>query len=346
MRRIAIVNQKGGVGKTTTVANLGAALARAGQRVLTVDLDPQGNLSLHLGVEVGPGEPSSYGVLIGQHDVAAAVRPTATPGLEIVPANIDLSGAEMELAGAFGRETLLRDALRAWTSSGSEPDFVLFDCPPSLGLLSVNGLVAASEVFIALQTEFFALQGMSQLVSVVGLIQRRLNPELEVTGIIPCLYDNRLRLAREVLAEIRKYFPEQVFRGTVGTNVKLAEAPSYGQTIFEYAPESAGARDYARLAAEILGAAEVEVPRPAPEKPAAESATGPAQESPGSAASKSGPPGGGPGGGTGGTGGRTGDDANGTGAATAAAREERARRLVRAEDLPPPPAEVFRAPGQ
>lgn len=298
MRRIAIVNQKGGVGKTTSAANLGAALARAGQRVLLIDLDPQGNLSLHVGVELASGEPSTYGILIGRHDLAQAIRPTGTPGLEIVPANIDLSGAEMELSGVFGRETLLRDALEAWVDTVPDvrPDFVLFDCPPSLGLLSVNGLVAASEVFIALQTEFFALQGMSQLVDVVRLIQRRLNRELEITGIVPCLYDSRLRLAREVLAEIRKYFPEQVFRGTIGTNVKLAEAPSYGKTIFEYAPECAGARDYTRLAEEVLGRSAPDVLRPAPR-----------------------------------------------GEATEAPAEH---RLVRAEDLPPPPAEVFRAPGR
>jgi len=258
MRRIAVVNQKGGVGKTTTVVNLGAALAALGRRVVLIDLDPQGNMSMHLGIEVEAGQPSTYGVLIGSHGIAQAVRPTAVPNLSVVPANIDLSGAEMELAGALGRENLLRDALADWeneraASSIPGADYVLFDCPPSLGLLSINGLVAAREVFIALQTEFFALQGMTKLVEVVQLLKRRLNPQLEVSGIIPCLFDSRLRLAREVLAEIRKYFPGQVFARPIGTNVKLAEAPSYAQTIFEYAPESAGARDYRALAAEVDG---------------------------------------------------------------------------------------------
>ena len=253
MRRIALINQKGGVGKTTTTANLGAALARAGQRVVVVDLDPQANLSLHLGVEIGSDEASTYGVLTGLSTFAAAIRPTATERLFLVPSHLDLSGAEMELAGAIGRETILRDALDDWEASGgADFDYLLIDCPPSLGLLSVNGLTAGKEAFITLQTEFFALQGMSKLVDIVQLLRRRLNPELKITGILPCLYDPRLRLAREVLGEIRRYFPGQVFKTAVRTNVKLAEAPSFGQTIFEYAPESNGARDYAGVAAEVL----------------------------------------------------------------------------------------------
>ena len=252
MRRIALINQKGGVGKTTTTANLGAALAEAGRRVLLVDLDPQANLSMHLGVEIGAETPSTYGVLVGAHPLAAAVQ-TLGPNLALVPSHIDLSGAEMELAGAIGRETLLRDALEDWEAAeGREFDYVLIDCPPSLGLLSVNGLIAANEAFVTLQTEFFALQGMSKLVQIVQLLRRRLHPELKITGILPCLYDPRLRLAREVLAEIRRYFPSQVFRTAVRTNVKLAEAPSYGQTIFQYAPESNGARDYREVAREVI----------------------------------------------------------------------------------------------
>lgn len=259
MRRIAIVNQKGGVGKTTTVANLGAALALQGRRVALVDLDPQGNLSTHLDVEVPEGEASSYGVLCEGVPFGAALRPTRTPGLFVLPADLDLSGAEMELAAAIGRESILRDALDAWAADQPADeafDYVIFDCPPSLGLLSVNGLVAAREVFITLQTEFFALKGMSKLVEIVQLLKRRLNPELEISGIVGCLYDSRLRLAREVLAEIRRYFPGPVFRRTIRTNVKLAEAPSHGQSIFEYAPESAGAGDYAELALEVLAQTE------------------------------------------------------------------------------------------
>ena len=255
MRRIALVNQKGGVGKTTTAVNLGAALAHAGRRVLLVDLDPQGNMSTHLGVEVPAGSPSTYSVLCEGMPIADALVPTTIPGLTLVGTNIDLSGAEMELAAAIGRESILNDAvdeLAAARSAADAFDYVIFDCPPSLGLLSVNGLVAAREVFIALQTEFFALQGMSKLVEIVQLLKKRLNPDLEISGIVPCLYDSRLRLAREVLAEIRRYFPGPVFRRSIRANVKLAEAPSYGQSIFEYAPKSPGASDYAELAQEVI----------------------------------------------------------------------------------------------
>ncbi|MFT5284733.1 MAG: chromosome partitioning protein [Planctomycetota bacterium] len=263
MRRIALINQKGGVGKTTTAVNLSAALALQGWRVVLVDLDPQANASMHLGVAVDSDADSTYSVLCGNSSVAESLLPTNTLGLQLLPSNIDLSGAELELANAMGRETLLRDAFESWENEhrqleGKSPaDFVIYDCPPSLGLLAINGLAAAEEVFIALQTEFFALQGMGKLVEVVDLMRRRINPELSITGIIACLYDSRLRLAREVLAEIRKYFPGQVFRRTIATNVKLAEAPSYGQTIFEYARESVGARDYRQLGHEVLGQTQV-----------------------------------------------------------------------------------------
>jgi len=257
MRRIALINQKGGVGKTTTAVNLGAAMAAAGRRVVVVDLDPQGNLTLHLGHELQPEEPSTYGVLIGRDRFAEAIRATGTEGFSLVGTTIDLSGVELELASALGRETLLRDALDEWRrggqAEGAEPaDYVLFDCPPSLGLLSINALTAANEIYLTVQTEFFALQGMSKLLELVELVQRRLHRSLRVSGIVACLYDSRLRLAREVLGELRRHFPEQVFRQAIGTNVKLAESPSFGQTIFQYAPESAGARDYRALAAEVL----------------------------------------------------------------------------------------------
>lgn len=258
MRRIALINQKGGVGKTTTSANLAAALAEAGRRVLVIDLDPQANLTMHLGCEVEDSRSSTYGVLVGDSKLEEALLETSTPGLRLLGSHIDLSGAEMELAGALGRECLLKDALDAWEEASMERDgkppvdYLLVDCPPSLGLLSINGLVAAREAFIALQTEFFALQGMGKLVEIIELLRRRMNPDLEITGILPCLYDSRLRLAREVLAEIRNYFPGRVFRSAIGTNVKLAEAPSYGKSIFQYAPESSGARDYLRFAREVM----------------------------------------------------------------------------------------------
>jgi chromosome partitioning protein len=260
MRRIAVINQKGGVGKTTTCANLGAALAISGRRVVLVDMDAQANLTLSLDVRTEPGAPSSYSVLTGTSSFADALRDTSTPNLRILPADIDLSGAELELAAQMGREHVLREALEAWEKSSRETDgrapadYLLFDCPPSLGLLSVNALAAAGEVLIAIQTEFLALQGMSKLVEILQLLKKRLNPRLEIAGIVPCLYDSRLKLAREVLAEIRRYFPGQVLASAVRSNVKLAEAPSFGKTIFQYAPESNGAQDYLALAREIARA--------------------------------------------------------------------------------------------
>jgi len=258
MRRIAIINQKGGVGKTTTSTNLAAALAEQGRRVVVVDMDPQANASLHLGIEVGPEDPSIYSLLTGEKGFDEVMLKAKSPRLSVVPSSIDLSGAELELASAIGRDSLVRDAIEAWCEKhqkehGEDPaDYVIFDCPPSLGLLSINALVASGEVLITLQTQFLALMGMSKLVEVVQLIRRRLNPELTITGIVPCLYDSRLKLNREVLAEVRKYFPGQVYKTTIRTNVKLAEAPSYGVSILDYASDSNGARDYRQLALEVI----------------------------------------------------------------------------------------------
>jgi chromosome partitioning protein len=258
MRRIAIINQKGGVGKTTTTANLGAALAIQGRRVVVIDMDAQANLSLALGVEARSGTPTAYSVLTGDETIGACLRNTKVPGLRLLPSNIDLSGAELELASAMGREYLLRDALKEWDDAHRKQhgraaaDYVLFDCPPSLGLLSINALAAAGEVLITLQTEFLALQGMSKLVEIVALLKKRLNPDLVVAGIVPTLYDIRLKLAREVLGEIRRYFKDQVVPHPIRANVKLAEAPSFAQTIFEYAPDSHGALDYVHLAHELV----------------------------------------------------------------------------------------------
>ncbi|HKD99739.1 MAG TPA: ParA family protein [Planctomycetota bacterium] len=267
MRRIAVINQKGGVGKTTTTVNLGAALARKGRRVVLVDLDPQANLTVHLGIEAPEGSPSMYPVLLSDKPFAEVLRPTSTPGLRLAPSNLDLSGAEVELVAEIGRETRLRDALERWTKSGDDADFVLIDCPPSLGLLSMNALVAADEVFLAAQTEFFALRGLTKLLELVELVKRRLNPSLEVTGVIAGLYDARRNLAREILSELRAYFGAKLFATAIRENVRLAEAPSHGKSIFEYAPDSKGAADYLALAGEVLGEA---VPAPTAEAESAE----------------------------------------------------------------------------
>ena len=245
------MNQKGGVGKTTCTVNLGAALAARKKRVLLIDLDAQANLSLHLGIEAQRLQHSTYSVLTSRSSLREAVRLEVRPGLSVLPANLDLAGAEIELVNVVGRETILRAALGRFLET--EPfDYVLIDCPPSLGLLSLNGLLTASEVFIPLQTEFFALQGMSRLLDVVTLIRDRLAHPVEITGIIPTLHDVRTNLSREVVSEIRRYFGSKVFRAIIHSSVKLAESPSHGKTIFEYAPSSKGAKDFDKLAKEVL----------------------------------------------------------------------------------------------
>jgi chromosome partitioning protein len=251
MRSIAFMNQKGGVGKTTCTVNLAAALAEMERRVLLVDIDPQANATIHLGIDVHSLERSSYHVLTGGCPLAAAVIADQRPRVSVLPANIDLSGAEVELVNAVGRETILRDALGVYLASENF-DFILIDCPPSLGLLSLNALTAAREVIIPLQTEFFALQGMAKLLEVIQLIQRRLNHPLEIAGVLPTLFDGRTNLGHEVVSEIRRFFPEKVFRTAIRNTVKLAEAPSHGKTIFEYANDSMGAADFRDLARELL----------------------------------------------------------------------------------------------
>jgi chromosome partitioning protein len=260
---IAISNQKGGVGKTTTAVNFGAALADRGKRVLVLDLDPQGNGSTHLGVDIYNLDLSIYDVLVADEPLANVIRPTGMPNLFCAPSNIDLSGAEVEMVSAVGRETILKEAIDEWANpvdadanpaiSGADFDFILIDCPPSLGLLCINALAAADEILIPMQTEFFALQGMSKLMDVVEVIRKRINSRLHVGGIVACRMDTRTRLALEVLDDIKNHFPDLLFNTRIRQNVKLAESPSFGRTVLEYAPESNGAEDYRSLAAEYLG---------------------------------------------------------------------------------------------
>ena len=250
MRVIAVVNQKGGVGKTTTSVNLGAGLARRGRRVLLIDMDPQGNLTDHLlgDAPEGTDRPSVYDVIVEGKPVLECLVTTGTPGLSVVPSHEDMAGAELDLASVIGREVLLRDALAELGPDAF--DYVFLDCPPSLGLLSLNALAAADEVFIALQTEFFAMRGLSALDRTIDLVRRRINPRLRLGGIVATLVDPT-RLSREVTEEVRGHYGDRMFTTKVRTNVRLAEAPSHGKHIFDYAPDSPGAADYAALAQEV-----------------------------------------------------------------------------------------------
>jgi len=255
---IAVINQKGGVGKTTTVANLGAAVAARGCEVCLVDLDPQAHLTLHFNVELAGGKPSIYDILAGRSefdDVCVKVE----NHLSIVPSVIDLAAAEVELAGTVGREQILRDSMRARPRPFQ---LVMIDCPPSLGLLTLNALAAADEVFIPLQPHFLALQGMGKLLETVGLVQRRINAGLRVGGVILCLYETATRLAAEVVADLSNFFETtrgdtcvwadaHIFASVIRRNVKLAECPSHGKTIFQYDISSNGAADYNALADEF-----------------------------------------------------------------------------------------------
>lgn len=260
MRRIAVLNQKGGVGKTTTTVNLAAALANEGKKVLVLDLDPQAHATLHLGLLPGRSGPSLYEVLT-QNIALAEVRRQVSPNLHICGSHIDLAAAEVELIGTVGREVILRDHLAADTETF---DFVIMDCPPSLGILTINALSAANEVFIPLQAHFLALHGLSKLLETTQLVSKRINRELKVGGVVLCLYDSGTRLGSEVIDDLDRYFDgrrnqtspwanAKVFRTRIRRNIRLAECPSFGQSIFQYAPTSRGAEDYASLAAEVLG---------------------------------------------------------------------------------------------
>jgi len=246
---LAIVNQKGGVGKTTTAVNLGASLAAAGHRTLIIDCDSQANATRSLGIRESPAD-TLYEVLVRPDLVrlADAIVPTSVPNLDLVPSSPNLSGAEVELVGLPGREARLRQALAALEEGYA---FALLDCPPSLGLLSVNALVAARGVIVPVQCEYLSLEGLGLLMRTLQLVRARLNPDLEITGLVMTMYDARTRLAAEVVAEVGRHFPAAAFATVVPRNVRLSEAPSYGGTILQYAPGSPGAVAYRSLAAEL-----------------------------------------------------------------------------------------------
>ncbi|WP_156254110.1 ParA family protein [Pseudactinotalea terrae] len=256
-RVFTVANQKGGVGKTTTTVNLAAALAAAGLHVLVIDNDPQGNASTALGTEHRAGTPSTYDVLINESPIhEVVVQSSAFPNLWVVPATIDLSGAEIELVSLVARENRLRNALAEYlrhrTREGQPRiDYVFIDCPPSLGLLTVNAFVAAREVLIPIQTEYYALEGLGQLLNSIELIRAHLNPALHVSTILLTMYDARTNLAREVAAEVREHFPDQTLNTTVPRSVRISEAPGHGQTVLTYDPGSSGSLTYREAAREL-----------------------------------------------------------------------------------------------
>ena len=259
----AVVNQKGGVGKTTTAVSVAALLAAAGRRVLLIDMDPQGNATSGLGIERRALSACVYDALIGESSLAEVVAATPWPSLSVVPATLNLAGLEVELAsgdrGAGWRERRLREAIRPLKD---QYDSILIDAPPSLGLLTVNALVAADGVLIPVQTEYYALEGLSQLLSTLQFVQRRLNPALDLDGVALTMHDPRTNLSRQVADEVRSFFGDRAFRAVVPRNVKLGEAPSYGEPIHVYAPDSAGATAYRELAAELLDRTGGEAGRP------------------------------------------------------------------------------------
>lgn len=248
-RVIAVANQKGGVGKTTTVINLAAYLADSGKRVLAVDVDPQGNTTTGLGIDKGLVDASIYDVLLEGESFKDALLPTEVVGLHLLPATLDLAGADVELSQMPNRELLLDGHIR---TIRDRYDFVFIDCPPSLGLLTINALTAADRVMIPMQCEFFALEGLSQLLSTIELVRERLNPRLELEGVLLTMYDARTNLAAQVAEEVRQHFNQKVYRAVIPRTVRLSEAPSHGQPILRYDPKSRGAQGYRDLAEEVI----------------------------------------------------------------------------------------------
>ncbi len=259
------MNQKGGVGKTTTVINLGVNLAKAGKKVLLIDLDPQANLTSGLGLTAPSDEGQAevppditgqnrkfrtvYDVLINEHQISEVFLSSEQENLFVLPSGIELSGAEVEMVSMMSREAILKKALEQQVENY---DFVLIDCPPSLGLLTINALVAADKVLIPIQCEYFALEGLGQLMNTVKLVKNKLNPALDIGGVILTMFDNRTNLSRDVAAEVKKYFQHKVFKTIVPRNIRLSEAPSHGMPIEEYDPQSTGAKAYRSLADEVL----------------------------------------------------------------------------------------------
>lgn len=263
-RVLVLANQKGGVGKTTTAINLGTALAAVGERVLVVDLDPQGNASTGLGVDRADRTLSTYDVLIGAALIETAIVPTKVPGLDLVPSTMDLLGAELELASVSRRSHRLRDALARMPASGRDLDgvpeemnvrpytYILIDCPPSLNLLTINAMTAADSILVPLQCEFFALEGLSQLLRTVERVRTSLNPRLDIQGIVLTMFDRRNNLSNQVADDVRSHLGDKVYKTVIPRNVRISEAPSYGKPALVYDHQCAGSRAYMKLASELI----------------------------------------------------------------------------------------------
>lgn len=248
---IALANQKGGVGKTTTSINLGAYLADAGKRVLLVDLDPQGNSTSGTGVQKAKITTDVYGVLINEKPIRDVIVTTMHAGLDLAPTTIQLSGAEIELTSVMARETRLKDALKPVRD---DYDYILIDCPPSLGLLTINAFTASDSILIPVQSEYYALEGLSQLLNTIKLVQKHFNPQLQVEGVLLTMFDARTNLGQQVNEEVQKHFGGKVYQTIIPRNVRLSEAPSHGVPIVDYDPKSTGAQVYEHLAQEVLAA--------------------------------------------------------------------------------------------
>ena len=246
---IAIANQKGGVGKTTTSVNLSACLGELGQRVLLIDIDPQGNATSGLGIDKGKIEKSIYDVLVDDIPIKDTVIGTEVDNLKVLPATIQLAGAEIELVASMSRETKLKKAI---DKIKNEYDFVIIDCPPSLGLLTINSLTAANSILVPIQCEFYALEGLSQLLKTITLIQDNLNQDLVLEGVVLTMFDSRTNLSGQVVQEVKNHFQQKVFKTIIPRNVRLSEAPSFGRPVIKYDPKSKGAEVYYNLATEVL----------------------------------------------------------------------------------------------
>lgn len=245
---ISIANQKGGVGKTTTAVNLSACMAAKGKRILLIDIDPQGNASSGLGIIADEGK-SIYNVLVEEMDIAATIKATMVKKLDVCPANIDLAGAEVELVSMISRETRLKDAIEKIKDAY---DYIILDCPPSLGLITLNAFTASDSVLVPIQCEYYALEGLGQLVNTIKLVQKHLNKELEIEGVVLTMFDARTNLSSDVAKEVEKYFGNKVFQTVIPRNIRLSEAPSHGLPITLYDPDSKGAQTYKKLAKEVL----------------------------------------------------------------------------------------------